>query len=440
MVWVSEHFPLPSGFVPKRSNYAACWQSSHDGAIVCPIEFEQPLNQDAYNHEIRIRGHNGCEIASSGVTNWSNEDQGRKLFRFHLLDGSTTLNDVNQCLVSHKEFEIFGYVDPAEDPATLMRLVRADEDGGDTDLNDRWGCNNLLKQFHRTVEVDGVPEWQPAIVSQVCLAEGTTAFVNLGELAAAVLIEDLVPATPAIHPPGFVASRSTYPSCWQASSDGHFVCPINDNAVRDSDYTSYGDPVDIFGTDECMIPAASVSSWVSEDQGRKLFRFEGREGVTLEDVNDCLKASESFYVRVEPRMTRNHQNCTEGSDNAGNYICGVEVQQPVAVGEDRPVYVHGKDCTFRAETIHKYAWKRDTDRSDFYFGMGGERHLEDEINECLPPDSEFSITYIDEDLETNNQELAEEFVGDLLRCSEELFYSNDRLVSCSDFRSIVVLK
>ena len=43
-------------------------------------------------------------------------------------------------------------------------------------------CNSLLRQFHRTVEVGSVPEWQPGTISQVCLAEGTTAYVQLAEI------------------------------------------------------------------------------------------------------------------------------------------------------------------------------------------------------------------------------------------------------------------
>ena len=43
-------------------------------------------------------------------------------------------------------------------------------------------CNSLLQQFHRTVEAGSVAEWQPGTISQVCLAEGTTTYVQLAEI------------------------------------------------------------------------------------------------------------------------------------------------------------------------------------------------------------------------------------------------------------------
>ncbi|CAB9501422.1 activity domain protein [Seminavis robusta] len=44
-------------------------------------------------------------------------------------------------------------------------------------------CDELLGHFHRVVEHNDVPELQPATVSQVCLAEGTTAYVKLSAAA-----------------------------------------------------------------------------------------------------------------------------------------------------------------------------------------------------------------------------------------------------------------
>ena len=43
-------------------------------------------------------------------------------------------------------------------------------------------CDSLLQKFHRTIEVGSVPQWQPATISQICLAEGTTTYVKLAEL------------------------------------------------------------------------------------------------------------------------------------------------------------------------------------------------------------------------------------------------------------------
>lgn len=44
-------------------------------------------------------------------------------------------------------------------------------------------CNNLLMEFHRTVENDVVPKWEGGTVGQVCMAEGTMAYVKLGDAA-----------------------------------------------------------------------------------------------------------------------------------------------------------------------------------------------------------------------------------------------------------------
>ena len=50
-------------------------------------------------------------------------------------------------------------------------------------------CANLLRQFHRTVEHDEVPEWQGATVSQVCLAEGTTVYVKPEDMMNVFLLD-----------------------------------------------------------------------------------------------------------------------------------------------------------------------------------------------------------------------------------------------------------
>jgi hypothetical protein len=53
--------------------------------------------------------------------------------------------------------------------------------------NDFKECSGLLEEFHRTIEVDGATEWEGATVSQVCLAEGTTVFVRLRDIASSIL-------------------------------------------------------------------------------------------------------------------------------------------------------------------------------------------------------------------------------------------------------------
>jgi hypothetical protein len=50
------------------------------------------------------------------------------------------------------------------------------------DYSNMTSCKGLLQLFHRNIEFDDIPQWEGASVTQVCLAEGTTVFVNLDEL------------------------------------------------------------------------------------------------------------------------------------------------------------------------------------------------------------------------------------------------------------------
>ena len=52
-------------------------------------------------------------------------------------------------------------------------------------------CDSLLEELHRTVEFGGVPQWEGATISQVCLAQGSTASIDY-----ASLYEALVPDLP----------------------------------------------------------------------------------------------------------------------------------------------------------------------------------------------------------------------------------------------------
>ena len=93
----------------------------------------------------------------------------------------------------------------------------------------------------------------------------------------------------------------------------------------------------------------------------------------------------------------------------------------------KPVYIHGDGCTIRSDGINHFAlhgfW--------FYFwAKSDERALSiDEVNECLPPNKEFTVSYEDTSVPADNLELAEEFIGELMHCAEELFYLEDRNVS-----------
>ena len=99
-------------------------------------------------------------------------------------------------------------------------------------------------------------------------------------------------------------------------------------------------------------------------------------------------------------------------------------------GYGGPIVIHGDGCAIRSDGIDHYAFNSE---GFFFFAHNGESGANlltaDEITECLPAGKEFTISLVDETLPEDNLELAEEFVGALLRCSEELFYAPDREVS-----------
>jgi len=68
------------------------------------------------------------------------------------------------------------------DAVQKMAKAIVDKPGSDGDA-----CNSLLEQFHRTIEHGSTPQWEGASVSQVCLAEGSTAFVKFDEIAEALV-------------------------------------------------------------------------------------------------------------------------------------------------------------------------------------------------------------------------------------------------------------
>jgi hypothetical protein len=109
---------------------------------------------------------------------------------------------LRECVGKMTFFDLFAYFYSDDiDPATGhidKSTIRFDE-GGDTDggavegvenklmgirglllkpQNDA-NCDKLLQQFHRTIEVNGVPEWEGASVSQVCLAENAQVYIDL---------------------------------------------------------------------------------------------------------------------------------------------------------------------------------------------------------------------------------------------------------------------
>jgi hypothetical protein len=61
-------------------------------------------------------------------------------------------------------------------------------------LYNDYGCNVLLQYFYRNIESDEALKWEGTLVTQVCLAEGTTVFVKLDQVVDTVFQNMDVPA------------------------------------------------------------------------------------------------------------------------------------------------------------------------------------------------------------------------------------------------------
>eukprot|EP00977_Amphora_coffeiformis_P013338 scaffold3471_cov175-Amphora_coffeaeformis.AAC.12 len=80
---------------------------------------------------------------------------------------------------------VFDEVNLVQKQATKKQLtssLKAAFDSGATLEQVNGDCDTLLELFHRTIEFDGLPRWEGAMVNQVCLAEGTVVFVQLQEI------------------------------------------------------------------------------------------------------------------------------------------------------------------------------------------------------------------------------------------------------------------
>ena len=99
-------------------------------------------------------------------------------------------------------------------------------------------CDTLMRVFHRTVEFDGVPHWEPATIGQVCLAQGSNVRVNFADLALKVSVvvakmvvkqmlqctKDLFAIRPSWH------GNEKFPF----TSDGH-IPDYSDNGAKGAD-------------------------------------------------------------------------------------------------------------------------------------------------------------------------------------------------------------
>ncbi|CAB9517870.1 expressed unknown protein [Seminavis robusta] len=70
-----------------------------------------------------------------------------------------------------------------QDDSSPLNNSTSDSQEDPTEVYDWEVCDDLLGHFHRIVEHNNVPELQAATVAQVCLAEGTTAYVKLAAAA-----------------------------------------------------------------------------------------------------------------------------------------------------------------------------------------------------------------------------------------------------------------
>ena len=490
---LSEIHPVtPWGWVGKRSG-AACQGpqfSLQFNSAWGPLgqRFYVPLvsqtaNKTGRGGKFLIHGVNGCTLKCGGINHWAYNG-----FAFYWYpDVEYTLAEVNACLPPNQEF-------------TVSRAVEEILDGAETNSYEfHESCSSLLQEFHRTIEVDGVPEWHAAQIGQVCLAEGTTQFIKLGEVAAALLVDKLLPSWPIVHPDNYVPERDGG-ACY--IDQGIFVCPISSSTPR-NDAIGHNHPVVIHGVDGCTVTTDSISHWSYYNDPRRI-RFPVSDGTTLKQVNDCLAPFTSFQVRSEPILKRHKEDLVASVQPTYPRFSFRLVDQPtIKSGYNKEIIIHGDGCNLRSTGINHWRWtdgrmyiyysnnmaawvkispaqgnscekqsllSASQDQcleeglslggikapetgglrvSDWAFtpcgcfiwddnnvvhwstrtsGCGSDQRAKMvctavSIDECLPPNKEFTISVVDTSVENDTTQLAEELVGELLQCAEDLFYT-----------------
>ena len=117
-----------------------------------------------------------CQLLVECVSGMSQYDM---FVYFHSDDINPTDGSIDTNVVRFAEYNFQRKVQKIQ-----TRLLALNTHG-----NDDQRCEDLLQQFHRTVEHDEVPEWQGATVSQVCLAEGTTVYVKPEDMMNVFLLD-----------------------------------------------------------------------------------------------------------------------------------------------------------------------------------------------------------------------------------------------------------
>jgi hypothetical protein len=120
-----------------------------------------------------------CKRLAKCASQMSRYDQ---LVYYHSDDIDPATGEIDNNVVRFDEENL---IDKFEGIANLTRTIQnifANEtlDGAKNVMDSL--CDELLQRFHRTVEFDSTPQWQGALVDQVCLAEGTTVYVDLASI------------------------------------------------------------------------------------------------------------------------------------------------------------------------------------------------------------------------------------------------------------------
>jgi hypothetical protein len=78
-----------------------------------------------------------------------------------------------------------GIDDKSKKIAALVQASKADVQASKDDGN----CDKLLQEYHRTKERNGIPEWEGASVSQVCLAENARVYIDFASSMPSLLYD-----------------------------------------------------------------------------------------------------------------------------------------------------------------------------------------------------------------------------------------------------------
>ena len=237
-------------------------------------------------------------------------------------------------------------------------------------------CAPLLQEFHRTVEVDGVPEWQPGLVSSVCLAaEGTTQFIKLGEIAAALLVEKLVPSWPIVHPANYVPKRDGS-AC--TGSFGTCAVAVTGSPIHPGYPDAFWGWYDVDRCGSCN----HYCRWV----GNSGSGGDPSVKTTYGESYWACETADAFYIR---HSTFKYQKCgsKEEKSTAEVFTCPISSSNAANTNKfNHAIVIRGVNgCTVQADSIDAWA-----DSNRLIFSIT-DKTSSQQVNDCLAPFTEFKV-------------------------------------------------